>query len=310
MPNAPFPVDPALTGITIAYRNPALIADQVLPRMPVAGMEYKYWEYPIGEGFTVPDTQVGRKGRPNEIEFTAIEKAGLTKDYGLEDPIPQRDVQLAPPGYSPVDRAVEGITDLIMLDREIRTAGLVFDEATYPAGNKETLSGTSQFSDYSASTPIDVIADGLDSTLVYRPNVMVIGQAAWSVLRRHPHLIKAMHGTAGDKGMVTREFVRDLFELDDVIVGQAYLNTAKKGQTPTLSRVWGKHIALIYRNRLAGPQQGVTFGWTAQWGGRIAGQWEDRDIGLRGGTRVRVGESVEEKVVAAATGYLIKDAVA
>ena len=35
MSNAPFPIDPELTAIAIAYRNGRMIADEVLPRVPV-----------------------------------------------------------------------------------------------------------------------------------------------------------------------------------------------------------------------------------------------------------------------------------
>ncbi len=60
---------------------------------------------------------------------------------------------------------------------------------------------------------------------------------------------------------------------------------------------------------MADTRGGVTFGFTAEWGGRIAGQWEDKNIGLRGGQRVRVGESVKELIIASQAGYFIEDAV-
>ena len=42
----PFPIDPKLTAIAIAYRNPdvVLIADSVLPRTPTS-QEFKWLEY-------------------------------------------------------------------------------------------------------------------------------------------------------------------------------------------------------------------------------------------------------------------------
>ena len=98
--------------------------------------------------------------------------------------------------------------------------------------------------------------------------------------------------------------------LDDILVGQSRLNTAKKGQPAALSRVWGKHISLQFRDRNANTRSGITFGYTAQWGGRIAGSMADSKIGLRGGQRVRVGESVKEKIVAGQAGYFIENAIA
>jgi hypothetical protein len=125
----------------------------------------------------------------------------------------------------------------------------------------------------------------------------------------HPTIVKAFNGTSGDAGIVSRNFIAQLFELDEVLVGEGWINTAKKGQAPTLVRVWGKHCALVYRNRNADTQRGTTFGVTAQWGARIAGSEYDGKIGMRGGQRVRVGESVKELLIANDLGYFIEDVV-
>jgi len=307
--HAPFPIQPELTAIAIAYRNTRLIADEVLPRVPVGKQEFKYLKHTLAEGFTVPDTRVGRKSRPNEVEFSATEETSSTEDFGLDDPIPQVDLDNAPPNYDPRGRAVEGIMNLVELDREVRVAGMVFDANQYGAANKITLSGTSQFSDFANSDPLEVIMTGLDA-LVMRPTIMVIGRPAFSVLCRHPKIVKAVNGNSGDSGIVQRRAIAELFELEDVLVGEAWVNTARKGQAVTMARTWGKHIALLRRDKTAHTRSGATFGLTAQFGGRIAGSTPDKDIGLRGGERVRAGESVKELITAADLGYMIVDAVA
>ena len=306
---APFPTDPVLVAITIAYRNATYIADEVFPRVTVGKEEFKYWEYPIAETFALPDTKVGRRGQPNEIDLTAIEVPANTDDYGLDDPIPVNDIMNAPPNHSPVDRATVQLTDYIMLDREKRAADLAFNAANYPAGNKIVLAGANQFSDFAGSDPLDVINTGLDACLV-RPNIAVVGQEAWTKLKQHPDILKSVNRTSGDKGNASKRDVAELFELEDILVGASRLSTARKGQPAALSRVWGKHISLQFRDRNADTRSGLTFGYTAQWGARIAGQETDTKIGLRGGQRVRVGESVKELIVASQAGYFIEDAVA
>lgn len=308
---APFPIDPVLTGITLAYRNQRYIADEVLPRTaPFAKQEFKYNKWDKAEGFTIPNTRVGRRGAPTEVEFSATEETASTEDYGLDDPIPQTDIDNARGSLDPVAHATEMLTDLILLDREKRVADIVFAAGTYPTGNKATLSGTSQWSD-STSDPIAAISDALDVPLI-RPNVMVIGRSAWTVLRRHEKILQAVARIGGaTAGIAARQAVAELFELEDILVGESFVNTAKKGQTASFSRVWGKHCALLYRDRLAQGTDGrITFGWTAQYGTRISGQEPDSKIGLRGGTRVRVGESVKEVISAADLGYLFTNAVA
>lgn len=309
MANAPFPVQAELTAIAIAYQNGNYIADSVLPRVPVGVQDFKYMKYSLAEGFTVPDTKVGRRGQPNEVEFSAAEVTASTVDYGLDDPVPQADIDNAPPNYDPLGRAVERTLDLILLDREVRAANLTFDANQYATGNKATLSGTSQWSDFANSDPITSILTAFDS-MVLRPNVGVLGQAVYTKLRTHPKVVQAYYGNAATAGVVPRSFLAELLELDEIVVGQGFVNSARRGQTPSLTRVWGKHAAFIRRDMMADTNGGTTFGFTAQWGSRIAGAEYDRDIGLRGGQRVRIGESVKEVITANDLGYLFTNAVA
>ncbi len=314
MSGAPFTIDPELTAIAIAYRNRALIADAVLPRVQAVGTKtFKYTLFPVGEIMTIPDTKVGRRGKPNVVEFSGTQAEASALDYGLEDEIPQDDIDQAAAAQNaalarPQDRATEYLTDLIALDREVRTAGVVFNAATYGAANKTQLGAGTQWSD-PASDPVAAIEAAVEGVLM-RPNVAVFGQATWSAVRRHPKIVKAVNKTDGDTGLVSKEAFAEVFELEEVLVGGAFYNTAKKGQALQLARCWGKHAAFIHRNTLADRERGVTFGMTVPYGQRIAGQRPDPDIGLRGGVRVRVGESVKELITAADAAYFFQDAVA
>ena len=308
---APFPIQPDLTAIAIQYRNTDMIADQVLPRVPVGKQDFKYFKHTLADGFTIPDTKVGRRSPPTQVEFTATEQTASCIDYALDDSVPNEDIENAGgvPNGDPVTKATQYITNLIELDREQRAAGLVFANASYAAStNRATLSGTTQWSDYVNSNPIDAILTALDGC-VMRPNLMVVGQSVWTKLRQHPKVIASIFG-AVSSGVPTREQVAAVLELEQLLVGKSFINTTKKGQNATLARVWGKHAAFLYRDSLATAARGTTFGFTAQFGGRIAGSFEDKDIGMRGGLRVRAGESVKEVITANDLGYFFENAVA
>ncbi|MCL2872423.1 MAG: major capsid protein [Betaproteobacteria bacterium] len=306
---APFPVDPVYTSIALAYRNRAMIADDVLPRVPVGKKEFKWRKFNIAEGFTIPDTKVGRRSAPNQVEFSASEESGFCEDFGLDDPVPYEDMDNAPANYDPRGHAVEMMTNLVELDREVRTASLVFNTASYAASNQMALAGNAQWSDYEKSTPVSDVLDTLDG-MVMRSNIMVMGRKIFSRLIRHPEILEAVYGRASTKGIATRDDLARLFELDAVFVGEGFVNTARKGQMPNIARAWGNYVALIYRDSLASADRGTTFGFTAQYGGRIAGEIEDKDIGLRGGVRMRVGESVRELICAKDLGFLFSNVIA
>lgn len=318
----PFPIDPTLTAISIAYSNPAhiLIGRRALPPLEVQGEQFKWTEYPLAQGFTLPDAEVGRRGQVNQVVFSGEERDSSVKDYGLDSPIPHSDISAAAKAraekrskFDPKNAAVEGLTNYIELLREVRAAAVVQDPANYSAGRKITLVGSDQLSDYDDSDPYGVIVDGFDKTLVYRPNTIVMGQPVWTKLKRHPRLIKAVKGGMQDEGGITRAQFAELFEIkpEDLLIGEAMLNVAKPGQAVNLSRVWSKSISLLYldRGRQTATDGNITWGFTAELGTRISGSIEDEDIGLEGGERVRVGERVRELVCAKDVGYLIQDAV-
>ena len=308
---APFVLRPDYTSIAIAYANEAFIADAVLPRRPVGATSFKYRAFNKGEGFTIPSTLVGRTGRVNQVEFGSTEVDASVKDYGLEDPVPAEDMANAGniPGWNPEAHAAEMVTELVALSREKRVADLIFTLGTYPAANRVTLSGTGQWSDFTNSDPVAGILGYLDVPM-RRPNVAVFGSATWTKLRQHPKVAKLIHGNSGDVAIVSRQAFADAFDFEEVLVGQSWYNTAKRGQTESYARLWGKHASFIYRDRTAHVGKGITFGLTAQFGTKFAGTIEDPNIGLKGGNQVRVGEQIDELIIANDVAYHVQDAVA
>ncbi|ARU32833.1 hypothetical protein CAP31_03850 [Sulfuriferula sp. AH1] len=313
-----FPVNPQLTAIAIGYKNPdiALIADKALPRFPTA-KKFNFTVYSAEQGYTVPNTNVGRKSEPNVVDFGGTEMTGEVMDYGLDDVLPNDDIQAfesmpKPATGGPIDPqslSAMMLTGLIELDREVRVAGTVFNAANYAAANQQTLAGTSQWSDYANSNPLSALLGALDSTLI-RPNKVILGQQVWTILRQHPKIVNAVFKTPQNSGSVPKEALAELLEVDEVIVGAGFINTARKGQAPNYQRVWGKHCSLIYSSLMAAQAAQPCFGFTAQWGTRIAGAVPDSKIGLRGSVRIRVGESVKEVISAPDAGYFFQNAVA
>ncbi|MHB1333396.1 MAG: phage capsid protein [Sulfuriferula sp.] len=313
-----FPVNPQLTAIAIGYKNPdvALIADQVLPRFPTA-KKFNYTVYNTSQGYTVPNTKVGRKSEPTMADFGGTSVPNEVVDYGLDDLLPVDEIQAfddmpKPASGGPIDpQALSAmmLTGLIELDREVRVAATVFNANNYVAGNQQTLAGTSQWSDYANSNPLSDLLAALDATLI-RPNKLILGQHVWTVLRQNPKIVNAFYHTPQNSGSIPKEGLAELLEIDEVIIGAGFVNVARKGQTPNYQRVWGKHASLIYSSLTAAQTAQPCYGFTAQWGTRIAGALSEPKSGLRGGVRIRVGESVQEVISAIDAGYFFQNAVA
>lgn len=311
-----FPVNPELSAVAIGYRNRDvdMIADSVLPRVQTA-KKFAYTKYTQADGYTVPPTRVGRKSEPTMVDFGGQLINDECIDWGLDDLVPTDEVDafnaMPKPAsmVSPQAKTVSLLTGLVLLDREIRVANLVFNTANFAAGNQATLSGTSQWSDFANSNPLDAMLVALDVPLI-RPNTVVLGQQVWTKVRQHPRLIQAANASAQTGGAITRQDLADLLEVKNVQVGVGFQNTAKKGQTPTYARVWGKYCALLFVSEDQANADQPTYGFTAQFGSRIAGSIPEPKKGLRGGEIVRVGESVKEVIAANDAGYLFATAIA
>lgn len=309
-------VNPTLTNVSVQYKPTGLIGDQVMPDFPVAKKQGDFKKYVKAEWFTIPDTLVGPKSEPNEVEWSTTEDTYSCKDHGLDDFVSHdEEAQAAGGPFNALVDTTEFVTGLFMLDKEKRKADLVFDPGTYPTGNKVQLSGTSQWSDFANSDPLGDI-EAAKLAVWGDPNALVLGHETWSVMRRHPDIIKsvtALGSLLDHRGLATMRGVAELFEFEQVLIGKSRYNTAKKGQPASFSRLWGKHAAIldIRRPSLRGLFFGATYLWAPPGGqSRVVGTIEAPSRGLRGGRKVRVGESYVPKVVAADTGYFIEDAVA
>ena len=74
--------------------------------------------------------------------------------------------------------------------------------------------------------------------------------------------------------------------------------------------MWGKHCAALFVSEDMADADQPTFGFTAQFGDRVAGEIAEPKVGLRGSVRVRVGESVKEVIADSASGYFFENAIA
>lgn len=315
----PYPIHPAYTGITAAYTNEEMIADQVLPyATPVGNETFNYYTYPIGQSLTVGDTRIGRRSEANTIDVKADEVQSKTIPHALSDLVAQSDIDNAPEGYDPQAHAAETVTDLMVLRRELDVSGVVFNAATYAPANKVDLTGGDQF-DEDTTDVFDILWEACGKTLM-RPNLGVIGETTWRKMATNTKLIAKLYGSASTRGKARLEDLAAELEMQRLIVGRARVNTAQNGQPVALGRAWGPHMSLHYVNPLANNERGLTFGMTVPRGVTGDGRSstgarrrvrviDEPKIGINGSQKVQVEEERKELIVSADCGYFIGNAV-
>lgn len=312
MTTTPITIRPELLAVSVGYRNRRFIADAVLPRLaPINKTAFEYTVYRKEDGFTVPETETGRTSRPQAVAFGSSTVESSTVYHSLETTIPAEDKKNAEAeGQNLYERRTSKLTELLMLAREKRVAGILQNAANY-GGNAAALSAGDRF-DVSNANPLKTLMNTLDGMLV-RGNKAVFGRAAWNAFCTHPAVVSAALGNSGTSGIATAARVAELLELDEVLIGESRINGQKPGQTASLERVWGAAVSLIYQEPSA-DLESMSFGYTAQTkinGGEARGTGTifDPHCGPEGGDIIRVWERNRELVVCQDAGYLLTSVI-
>ena len=329
----PFPVDAEQTAILQSYILRNYIAEMVMPStQKLNSEEFRYTEYSKEEALATPPNELGRKSRPNQLEFGGKEVADFCLYYGYEDVVPISDINAASAvaglrRENPRNHATRQLKHLMMLQKERRVAGLVFADASYNAKYREVVSADNKFSNEAAKLP-SYLLKLLDKPY-YRPNILVIGANAWTALRTHPSILKATNVMSGaDSGVAARMAIAELLELDAIYVGRARYNSAAEGKAVVEARLWGNHAAFLYRGQTMGGSgmpggesdeavpmmidgKSPTWGFTATYVPMSMYTFYEQEKGILGLETIQCKEAVKEVVCGKdGFGYFLKDVIA
>lgn len=305
------PISEQQTGLVTAYVNRKMIADEVMPidKLLKPNLEYSWFERTVGDAFLIQETAVGRKSRPNQVYFSGEKKSGLVKAYGLEATLVNEDLEQLDNDQKTkmLDRTLEGLINRVILGREVRVANAVADIANYHSGQAKVVETAYKLTVADADI-FGMISDMLEGALA-RPTMLGMNQKVWGKIRTHKSIISAIYPNGNGAGVVTRQQVAELFEVDKLVVGQAMVSTTKNPKSPITAQCWGNHLFGLHQEELSTLTEGITWGMTAQVGERIAESNEDRSLGMKGGVVIKSGFYHDEVVVGKGAGVLLKDII-
>lgn len=316
---------PVFSGIAEAWKNAEddLIADRLFPTIPVDAENFKADVYPYGQMAVAPDNRVGRLDAPKVLDFKALQKSFDTEDYSFDGILPNMDTQQAAQqrlgmqtGVDPEAVLIEGMSAVMELRKEVRTANIVLDTNNYLPSQQQVLAGPSMW-DNPASKPQTQIAAIMNGSLS-NYNVMSLSDTAWMHLRMHPQIVQGVrgssYGNAATSGKVSIEEVQELLEIKTILVGRGWTSTSQL-QNPSrasenLVKIWGNSVCFHYFNPNVKATQGVpmpTYGYSARFGAMQAFKYFDEKMGARGGYMLRLLDQRKEVVSSKVMGYLLQN---
>lgn len=311
-------VDPILSTHAHGYRpaDAMYVGRELFPRAPIGARGAKVIRFGK-EAFRRYATR--RAPGANR----SILRVGYTSDpvalyqEALDGSVPFEILQEAGnvPGIDLGQRAVNAVLDSMRLEEEIRQAGIATNAANYGAANKITLSGTSQWSDYTNSDPgaaMDTAHEAIRLRTGKRGNVLVLGPTVKLKLKRHPKILGHFYtGAQAGAQSVSDAQLADYFGVRRVVSGDAVYLADGDAETDPFTDVWGKVAVLAYVPQVDGMGniEVPSFGYTYYLAGnpRVDMAWMDKNNDT---WRYPVTDEYNPVLTAMDAGYLFSAAIA
>jgi hypothetical protein len=320
--------DPILTGFSVGYKDQALYGDRIFPVSPVRTQSGRYRVFDRSNWLIFESAREPGAVANEILGAKWSEDTFYTRERSLQVPIydEERQQLVSQGGFAnatfggalqinPEMDATELATRSILLDLESKVSTLVRDPAQYAAANKITLSGTSQWNDYtggtaSTSNPVNDVMVGMRAvyaaTLRY-PNTMIVPALGMSYIENHPRVIdrfKNFSLSIPDAFRALTGFDGNILTVDSV-----YNSANNIDATINVQSFWGKDVWLGIVDPGLGLNQftfGKTFAQTYPDGSiRPTDRWREEP---RKADLVRVSMKYDLKIVSAGAGYLITNA--
>ncbi|MBA3027445.1 MAG: hypothetical protein FP814_09780 [Desulfobacterium sp.] len=236
-----------LKDASIAYRNKSYIGDRVFPILDGVSKEAKIARYLKGAWFRdeadvrAPGTRAKRGGFPVDMLDISTKEYAFAKEVTDED----RDAATesnAPP-LEPDQDAIEFASDKIDLKKERRIASLVLD-GTWSGVAGEDAAGLWAPNDTTNTLITDITTriETIRSNTGLRPNVLILDFGTYNKVKQLDTLLDRIKYT--ERGVLTAHMIAAIFDLDEVLLGEAIYSSAKEtkaGTDFTAVNVWEKN---------------------------------------------------------------------
>ena len=302
-------VDPVLTTIARGYKNADLVGPALFPTVPVGQRGGKIIQF-SKEAFRTYNTGRVPGSATKRVQFGYSSASYALDSHSLEGVVPfelMEDAAVAP-GIDLGAASVATVQDIIALRLEKAQATLATTAGSYAAANKTTLSGTSQWSDYSGTSDpakdVETAKEAVRAAIGRRPNTVVMGAVVWSKLVQHPKVLDRIKYTGRDRA--TTDLIAALFGVSQVLIGDAVAAT----DADVISDVWGKFVVVAFTELGSVRDRGrPSYGYTYQLNNYpiVEQPYQDRNAKS---WIYPVTDEVAPVLAGAEAGYLISAAVA
>jgi len=318
--------DAALSNISIAYRNPMYIADQLFPTVPVKKQSDYFFKFLRGDWFRNDATVRGPGAQARRGGYKLTSDTYSCKEYAFAHSIPIELINNADDVLNPMVTGINFVTESVLLAKERVVSTLIVTAANWT--NYEDAAGLWVATDATNTFLTDVLyrKETIRQAIGRYPNTLVMDAKTFKGLKESSVLLDRIKytGSNGNPADVTAEMLAMLCGLDKVLVGGAIYTSDEEtlaGTEFTGVDLWetnaGKGSAWLGfvapTPQVDIPSAGYTFTWNntnipneivAQTGARsVRRWWEDAEKQWV----VEASECFDAKLTSEISGFLWTD---
>lgn len=278
--------------------------------MPVFNTVLKTAEYPV-----IPleallkqqNTKRGTGGNYNRGNWQFEMGNYSCVENGWEEVLFDDEVKLYASLFDAEEITTEICMDVILRAQEIRIKNKLFNTSNFSVHNV-----TNEWDDVNNATPITDVDAGKNALrlLGIEANALAVGYSVFQNMSKCAQIAAKVQYTTPIE-IMSDEQKRQLLSAAlgvEVLVGDAVVDSAKKGQSFSASDVWGTEYGLLCRiatnpNNLKEPCLGRTFLWTEDSPSNVTVE-SYREEAVRGDV-IRARQHTDEAFVFSGAGYLL-----
>ena len=292
----------ALTNLAVKYKNLAFVAEKVFPVINVKKESDKYYIFSQEELIDLDSLRaVGTEAR--EVEWGTSTGTYTAEEYALKYLVPDRIVANSDNAIRPFVTTTEKLTKWLQLgwERRVQTLAQNTANATSSATPTPKWDGTSP--DIEAN--VDTAKNAVRKAAGILPSCILMNYDVKDYLKRDSTVRNLIRYTVpGDTLLRNGDLPPVLWNLEVIVAGAIY-NTARQGQTQSLSDIWNDNVIVFYRENSAALDS-LSLGYTFRVSNFKVRQYREEK---RKGNFVEAEMLQDEKVVATACSYLITDTI-
>lgn len=322
-------IDSAMSNISIAFKNQNFIADRVFQTIPVNKQSDYFYKFLKGAWFRLDADVRGPGSSARQSGYPITNDTYSCIEYALRHQIPIELINNADEVLRPVVTGVNFVTNAIQLKKEKIVSDLVTTAANWTSSN-DAEGGWAAGDSNTFITDMLTAMETVRQLIGVKPNCLIMDSKTLNQLKQESTLLDKIKytGTQGKPADVTGQTLAALFELDEVMIGQAIYSSDEEtvaGTEFTAVDLWETTATkgsafLYYRPPSPGievPAGGYVFNWKGDQGQkslkvpaggsyRSVRKWWDDDTKSY---FIEANECFDAKVVGADAGYLFYDTI-